>query len=98
MTYLNVNGNQLNEIPFFIKFVPSLKQLHLHMNKITSIRFLCRSAFEGLETIDLGGNKLEEIPIALIHYLKNLCQLMIINNDIQKLPNMIGHHNKIKNI
>jgi Leucine-rich repeat (LRR) protein len=90
LTYLNVNGNQLTEIPFFIKFVPSLRQIHLHMNKIVSVKFLCRSAFEGLETIDLGGNKIEEIPISLIHFLKNLCQLTIINNDVQKLPNLIG--------
>lgn len=98
LTYLNVNGNQLTEIPFFTKFVPTLKQLHLHMNKIDSVRFLCRSAYEGLETLDLGGNKIEEIPTAFVHFLKSLSQVVLINNDIQKLPNLIGQHKKLKNI
>lgn len=98
LTYLNVNGNQLKQIPYFIKFVPTLKQLHLHMNKIDSIRFLCRSAFDGLETLDLGGNKIEEIPTASVHFLKSLSQFVLINNDVQKLPNLIGHHKKLKNI
>jgi hypothetical protein len=39
------------------------------MNKITSVRVLCQSAFSGLETLDLGGNKIEEVPVALIHFL-----------------------------
>ena len=54
--------------------------------------------FEGLETIDLGGNKIEEIPVSFIHYIKNLGQLLIANNDIQRLPNLIGKHGKLKNI
>lgn len=52
------------------------------MNKITSVRFLCRNQFKELDTIDIGGNKIEEVPIAFFHYLTNLCTLMIINNDI----------------
>lgn len=98
LVYLNLNGNQLTEIPYFTMFVPSLKQLHLHMNKITSLSFMCRSAFSGIETLDLGGNKIAEMPTAFIHFLKNLRILMIVNNDIQKLPNLIGKHEHLKNI
>jgi len=52
------------------------------MNKITSVNTLCRPRFSGIEVLDLGGNKISEIPVALIHYLDKLCQLTIINNDI----------------
>lgn len=43
------------------------------MNKIDSLNFLCKAAFHNIETIDLGGNKLTEVPKALTFYLKNLC-------------------------
>lgn len=88
----------MTEIPYFTMFLPSLKQLHLHMNKITSVNFMCRSAFSSIETLDLGGNKIVEMPTAFIHFLKNLRILMIANNDIQKLPNLIGKHDHLKNI
>jgi Leucine-rich repeat (LRR) protein len=52
------------------------------MNRITSVNPLCRSQFCGLEVLDLGGNKVEEIPVALIHYLSSLCQLTLTNNEI----------------
>jgi hypothetical protein len=52
------------------------------MNKIDSLNFMCREAFYNIETIDLGGNKLTEVPKALTFYLKNLCQLTLLNNDI----------------
>ena len=98
LTYLNLNGNSLVEIPSFLRFIPNLKQLLLHMNKITSVDPLCRSQFSGLEVLDLGGNKIETLPVALIYFLKGLCQLTLTNNEIQKLPNMIGIHKSLKNI
>jgi Leucine-rich repeat (LRR) protein len=68
------------------------------MNKITSANILCRERFSGLEVIDFGSNKLADIPVAMPKFLVNLTQLIIINNDVQKLPNMLGLHKKIKNI
>jgi Leucine-rich repeat (LRR) protein len=68
------------------------------MNKVTSVNVLCRSAFSGLELLDLGGNKVVELPIALIHFLKGLCQLTLTNNDINRLPHLIGFHKNIRNI
>ena len=68
------------------------------MNKVTSVNILCRDRFNSLEVIDLGGNKLTDIPIAFVKFLQNLTQLILINNDIQKLPNILGQHSKIKNI
>lgn len=98
LNHLNVNGNQITKIPGICKHFPNLKQLMMHMNKVDDVKELCRSAYKGLETIDLGGNKVTEIPIAMLHFLKGLCQLTLMNNDIQKLPNLIGMHKTLKNI
>ena len=98
LTYFNLNGNQLTAIPYILRYMPNLKQIHLHMNKVASVSELCREAYEGVDTLDLGQNKLQEVPIALIFYLKNLTQLTLLNNDVQKLPALIGKHPKLKNI
>jgi len=37
---------------------------------------------KGLEVLDLGGNKLSNIPIALIKYLENMTSLALMNNDL----------------
>mmetsp|Transcript_580 Transcript_580/g.664 ORF Transcript_580/g.664 Transcript_580/m.664 type:complete len:81 (+) Transcript_580:1589-1831(+) len=79
-------------------YVPNLKHLLLHMNRVTSVRLLCRSSFAQLEVVDLGGNKVNEMPTAFFHFLKGLCQLTLSNNDIQRLPNLIGQHKTLKNI
>ena len=52
------------------------------MNKITDVRELCRRSFQGLEVVDLGNNKIRDIPIAFVHYLSNLNFLNLVNNDL----------------
>lgn len=52
------------------------------MNKISDVKELCRKEYEGLEVLDLSNNKLKEIYIALVHYLKNLTLLNLANNDL----------------
>lgn len=42
------------------------------MNQLTEVKELCRQDFEGLEVLDIGNNKVREIPIALIYYLGSL--------------------------
>jgi hypothetical protein len=39
------------------------------MNKIVDVREFCRKDFSKLEVIDLGNNKVKDIPIAFVHYL-----------------------------
>ena len=68
------------------------------MNKITEVNEICRSKFDKIDTIDLGTNKINTIPVAMFHFMKSLCQVNLINNDIQKLPNIIGTHKSLKNI
>jgi len=98
LTYLNLNGNQLTKVPPLCRFMPNLKQLHLHMNKLTGVEELCREGYQALETLDLGQNKIQQLPVALVFYLKNLCQLTLLNNDIQRLPHLLGRHKAIKNL
>ena len=53
-------------------YLPGLRQLLLHLNRLTDVRELCCKAFDKLEVLDIGGNKIREVPIALVHYLANL--------------------------
>lgn len=68
------------------------------MNKITDVKELCRSDFSRLEILDLGNNKIRDIPIALVHYLANLNLLNLVNNDLDKIPPLLGLHKSIKTL
>lgn len=78
--------------------MPQLRQLHLHQNRITDCRELCRKNFENLEVLDIGNNKIREVPIALVFYLSKLNMLAMANNDITHMPNWIGFHNRLSTL
>ena len=78
--------------------MPRLQQLHLHVNRITDIRELCRKEFENLEVLDIGNNKIREMPTALVFYLANLTMLAMVNNDVTSMPAWIGFHKRISTL
>lgn len=68
------------------------------MNRITDVRELCSRDFSKLEVLDLGNNKVRELPVALVHYLANLTLLNLVNNDLDKIPPLLGLHKAIKTV
>ena len=68
------------------------------MNRLTELRELCRREFANLEVLDVGQNKVRELPVALVHFLPNLTTLTLSNNDIEKLPPLLGFHKSLTNL
>lgn len=54
LSYLSLNGNQCTEVSPLLKYLPALRQLHMHQNKLTELTELCCKAFEKLEVVDVG--------------------------------------------
>ena len=65
---------------------------------MTDVREVCRKDFEHLEVLDIGNNKIREIPIALVFYLANLNMLAMINNDVTSMPYWIGFHKRMSTL
>ena len=68
------------------------------MNKLTDVRELCCKSFSLLEVLDLGNNKIKDLPVALVHYMANLNLLNLVNNDLSSIPPLLGLHKAIKTI
>ena len=48
--------------------------------------------------LDLGHNKIREVPTALVYYLANLNSLTAVNNDLTSLPPWIGFHKRLSTL
>ena len=68
------------------------------MNRLTDIRELCRKDFENLEVLDIGNNKIREMPTATAFYLASLTSLTMPNNDVTSMPAWIGFHQRISTL
>ncbi len=41
---------------------------------------------------------MKEFPIALVHYLSSLTLINLVNNDLDRVPHLLGLHKSIKTI
>lgn len=67
-------------------------------NRLTNVNELCRPEFCGLEILDIGNNKITEIPVAFVHFMSSIQDLIVSNNEIRKLPPLLGYRKSIKKL
>ena len=48
--------------------------------------------------LDIGNNKIREIPVAIPFYLANLNMLAMVNNDVTAMPPWIGFHKRLSTL
>ena len=58
LSYLSLNSNKLEAVPKCLKYIPSLRQLHMHQNRLSDLRELCQTQFACLEVVDVSSNKI----------------------------------------
>ena len=51
-----------------------------------------------MEILDIGNNRIVEIPIALPYFMAKLTTLAAVNNDLMNLPHWLGHHKTISSV
>jgi len=105
VTYLDMCGIGLKEIPKEIKYLTQLKELHCHLNKIKKIDVIC--GLNKLKILDCSHNNISKIPKE-INKLVQLKNFNCSNNNISKIPKEINNlvqliifeccNNMIKNI
>ena len=98
LQYLNLSSNKIKTIPPTLKLLPSLGQLYLSHNELREVRELCRPTFKGITVLDLSNNKIEALPVALVHFMQSLNFVNLMNNELAKVPPLLGNHPKIKNL
>jgi Leucine-rich repeat (LRR) protein len=78
ITYLDLGGNGINEIPVFVKDLPKLTELGFEFNGLQEVpAFL--SSLRDLTTLRLAGNDLNDIPDSLTT-LPKLIRITLGNN------------------
>ena len=68
------------------------------MNKISDLKPFCCAQFQQIDVLDLGSNKIVHMPIAFVHFLCQLTQLTVSNNDMGQLPHLLGLHKNLRNL
>lgn len=90
LTYLDLSTNRLADFPQPVLSIYKLRTLLLSYNKITSIESaLSEKVLPLLEILDVSNNQISDISDSIFHK-QSLSYLNIENNNISKLPTVIG--------
>lgn len=95
VTNLNLNDNEIEEIPDWIIALQNLKVLYLNNNQLTNFEILCE--LPQLEVLHLNENQIKAIP-ERISQLKNLKRLYLNHNLITDLPYDICELSQLKQL
>ena len=90
---LNVNGNQLSELPNDIGQCQYLELLYCDSNKIASLPSSI-GRLDSLKGLSVSG-AITELPMGLVN-LSQLEELYVDNNNIRSLPDEIGNLKKLR--
>ncbi|HRK83937.1 MAG TPA: leucine-rich repeat domain-containing protein, partial [Saprospiraceae bacterium] len=88
LTYLDMTGNKLTDLPMKFGDAPQLSSLHLSSNQLKSIP-LSIGRLKNLKQLYLGGNQITALP-AEIGQMKALNVLFANDNQLSTLPANIG--------
>ena len=81
------------------KYTPKLKSLYIGDLNLTSLTKIGLQYLTGLSVLDIHGNDIKRVDIAVILSLQYLTSLDISGNDITGLPNnTLSHLSKLKSI
>ena len=92
---LDLSGNQISITRVAIPALPELDELRLSSNGMTTLP----QGIQGLSTLsilDLGTNKLIELPESTILALGSLQTLDVSNNELKELPARLGNMTGIR--
>ncbi|XP_053102042.1 leucine-rich repeat-containing protein 69 isoform X2 [Hemicordylus capensis] len=97
LTVLNLGNNIFEEVPEQLKYLTSLKKLHLFGNKITRISPLIFDGLKNLVLLNLNNNQLSNLPVE-IHRLENLECVSLDNNQLQCIPKELCYLRKLRKL
>lgn len=89
LTDLDLSDNDLNEIPFAIAHLKSLKRLSLAKNKIDALSAKAMNMWKSREkllSLDISGNSLDDKDVSAISSLPNLNDLNLAGNQLTDVP------------
>lgn len=86
LEYLDISVNKLKNIPTIVKYLNKLNTLILTNNQINSSEFLKEIKNPQLFTIELGTNKIINLPEKIYLNIPNIKHIGMENNELRSIP------------